>query len=91
MCNVVTLQVQMLADENKELRVLLRRRYAGPESPMQNKGVRFTHTLHAWHTCPPPLGVYPTAQILHLNGMAPEPSTFGCVLTPLQCAYLPSS
>ncbi|CAM6106277.1 unnamed protein product [Calypogeia fissa] len=31
-------EVQMLADENKELRVLLRRRYAGPESPMHNKG-----------------------------------------------------
>jgi hypothetical protein len=72
MCNVVILQVQMLADENKELRILLRRRYAGPESPMQNKGVRFTYT-HAWHKCPQPLGVYPTAQILHLNGLRVHP------------------
>ncbi|KAG6550471.1 hypothetical protein Mapa_007945 [Marchantia paleacea] len=31
-------EVQMLADENKEVRILLRRRYAGLDSPMQNKG-----------------------------------------------------
>ncbi|BBN16865.1 hypothetical protein MPTK1_7g09960 [Marchantia polymorpha subsp. ruderalis] len=48
-------EVQMLADENKEVRILLRRRYAGLDSPMQNKGVRFQHTLHAWHKCPQPL------------------------------------
>lgn len=60
----VILQVQMLADENKEVRILLRRRYAGLDSPMQNKGVRFQHTLHAWHKCPQPLGVYSAAQNL---------------------------
>ncbi len=58
-------QVQLLADENKELRWMLRFRCSSCSnhinSPLLGKGVRFITTLHGWHKCSQALGVYSNA------------------------------